>query len=123
LNTLARAATIQQRAAPIAVRAPLAKARVAFLTNAYPRPSHSFIRREIEALERQGFDVRRWSIRPAEGELPDPGDRRELAQTNIVLDGNYVALLGGLAATALRRPLRLLSAVACAWSMRQASTT
>ena len=48
--------------------------KVAYLVNTYPSPSHSFIRREIQALERQGHrgpPVRaaaptgpRWSIRP-----------------------------------------------------------
>ena len=100
-----------------AVMAPQATTRVAYLTNAYPRPSHSFIRREIEALERQGIDVRRWSIRPVEGELPDSGDQRELTRTHIIFDGNYGALLGAVVATAVERPLRLLRALGCAWSM------
>ena len=29
--------------------------RIAYLVNQYPKVSHSFIRREILALERQGF--------------------------------------------------------------------
>ena len=37
--------------------------RIAYLINQYPKVSHSFIRREILALERQGFEIMRISIR------------------------------------------------------------
>ena len=30
---------------------------IAYLINQYPKVSHSFIRREILALERQGFEI------------------------------------------------------------------
>jgi hypothetical protein len=37
--------------------------KVAYLVNQYPHVSHSFIRREIIALEAQGLTVERFSIR------------------------------------------------------------
>ncbi|HEY0061073.1 MAG TPA: colanic acid biosynthesis glycosyltransferase WcaL, partial [Telluria sp.] len=37
--------------------------KIAYLVNQYPKVSHSFIRREILALERQGFDVERIAVR------------------------------------------------------------
>ena len=37
--------------------------RIAYLINQYPTISHSFIRREILALERQGHEVLRISVR------------------------------------------------------------
>ena len=37
--------------------------RIAYLINQYPKVSHSFIRREILALERQGFEITRIAIR------------------------------------------------------------
>lgn len=37
--------------------------RIAYLVNQYPKVSHSFIRREILALEREGLEVTRISIR------------------------------------------------------------
>ena len=40
------------------------KMRVAYFVNQYPAISHSFVRREIQALERQGLDVARYAIRP-----------------------------------------------------------
>ncbi len=108
-------------AAPVAIgaAAPVANAatRIAYLTNAYPRPSHSFIRREILALERQGFDVRRFSIRPNDCALPDEADRRELEHTAILLDGRYAALLLAVGAMALRRPRRFARALAMTLGM------
>ena len=43
---------------------------------------HSFIRREIRALERRGVGVVRLAMRPFDGTLVDPGDREEAAQTD-----------------------------------------
>ncbi|MDO9525895.1 MAG: colanic acid biosynthesis glycosyltransferase WcaL, partial [Gemmobacter sp.] len=37
--------------------------KIAYVINSYPRPSHSFIRREIAALERQGVTVLRFAMR------------------------------------------------------------
>ena len=50
--------------------------RIAYLINQYPKVSHSFIRREILALERQGFDITRISIRGWDEDLVDEADRR-----------------------------------------------
>ena len=89
---------------------------VAYLTNAYPRPSHSFIRREIMALERQGFRIHRISIRPLEGPLPDGADQYEAAQTQILL-GSRIALMASFAALALTRPKSMLAALATTLSL------
>ncbi|QXQ08106.1 glycosyltransferase family 4 protein [Sphingosinicellaceae bacterium] len=93
------------------------RSAVAYLTNAYPRPSHSFIRREILALERQGFTVERYSIRPLEGVLPDPEDQREAKRTRILLDGRLGVLAGSFAAFAVTRPRRLLDALGATLGM------
>lgn len=81
-----------------------APVKLACLTNVYPAPSHSFVRREIFALERQGFEVARFSIRAWGKSLPDLDDQRELARTTVLLDGRWLALLGNTFALALRRP-------------------
>ncbi len=46
--------------------------RVAYLVNHYPAISHSFIRREILALEEVGVEVERFALRGWDGELVDP---------------------------------------------------
>lgn len=75
--------------------------KIAYLVNTYPRASHSFIRREIQALERQGFALHRFAMRSDRGALIDPADLDEDARTEHVL-----------AAGALR-----LGAVALAWML------
>ncbi|MCZ7679536.1 MAG: glycosyltransferase [Sandaracinaceae bacterium] len=49
--------------------------RVAYLVNQYPKVSHTFIRREIRALERAGVEVLRYSLRRVSEPLTDAADR------------------------------------------------
>ncbi len=46
--------------------------KIAYLMNAYPMTSTTFIRREIEALESLGMPVHRHAVRTWEGRLVDP---------------------------------------------------
>lgn len=64
--------------------------KVAYLVNQYPKTSHSFIRREIAALERLGVQVERFTIRRVSEGLPDGRDQAEAAITNVLLDGPKV---------------------------------
>ena len=41
--------------------------KIGYILNTYPSPSHSFIRREIRALERRGVAVQRFAMRPFDG--------------------------------------------------------
>lgn len=59
--------------------------KIAYLVNRYPAVSHSFIRREILALEASGVGVTRFSIRPFDRNLPDPADRLEAERTRVVV--------------------------------------
>ncbi len=59
--------------------------RVAYLVNSYPRPSHSFIRREIQALERRGLAIHRFAMRGDHASLVDPADLAEHDLTEHVL--------------------------------------
>jgi colanic acid/amylovoran biosynthesis glycosyltransferase len=81
--------------------------RVAYLVNQYPKVSHSFIRREIAALEDLGIQVARFSIRPCRETLPDPADRAEQGRTLALLDRPWF-LFTALARTLLSSPLRFL---------------
>jgi hypothetical protein len=56
---------------------PAVQTRVAHLINHFPAVSHSFIRREILALERLGINVQRISLRGWDGPLADAHDVRE----------------------------------------------
>lgn len=71
---------------------------VAYLVNKYPAASHSFIRREIRAVEAQGTDIVRFTVRyPKLMELPDPRDREELAKTTALLHHGAIRLLFAVA--------------------------
>ena len=88
--------------------------RVAYLVNQYPKISHSFVRREIQALERHGVEVHRIAIRGWQDELVDEDDRRERARTRYLLQDGPLPLIGALLGAAVRNPLRLASAIASA---------
>ncbi|MEO1730139.1 MAG: glycosyltransferase family 4 protein [Pseudomonadota bacterium] len=91
--------------------------RVAYLVNRYPASSHSFIRREIEAVEAQGTAVSRFSIRQSRREeLPDPRDQAEYEKTSVLLDlGGVTLFLLTLRAFA-KSPGRNFSALRIAFS-------
>ncbi len=76
--------------------------RVAYLINQYPKLSHSFIRREILALEAAGVEVVRIAIRADETRSLDPQDAEELARTRYLL-GTSLAEIG---LACLQRALR-----------------
>ena len=67
--------------------------RIAYLANQYPSVSHSFIRREILALERRGFEVMRIAIREWNPELLDAENQSERERTRYVLREGAPALL------------------------------
>ncbi|MFD0858028.1 glycosyltransferase family 4 protein [Roseovarius aquimarinus] len=88
--------------------------KIAYILNTYPQPSHSFIRREIRALERQGFEIDRIAMRAADVPLIDAGDREEAARTHYVLRAGALRLLRDLAYMAWRAPRRMGAACALA---------
>jgi colanic acid/amylovoran biosynthesis glycosyltransferase len=88
--------------------------RIAYLINQYPQVSHTFIRREILALERQGFEIMRISIRGWASDLLDPADIEERERTRYVLRSGWFALAGATLACCVSRPFRFMRAVALA---------
>src|SRR5690349_12000036 len=64
----------------------VATLRIAYLVNQYPGPSHSFIRREIVALEEQGVEILRFTVRRPKANLPDEADVAELSRTRAILE-------------------------------------
>jgi glycosyltransferase involved in cell wall biosynthesis len=94
---------------------------IAYLINQYPKVSHTFIRREILALERGGVAVTRIALRGWQEELVDAEDVRERNRTRYVLRDGATVLILALARMALLRPLRVLRAAALAWRMSRSS--
>lgn len=89
---------------------------LAYLVNQYPHVSHTFIRREIAALERRGITVARFSIRPAPRDLIDPADIAECTRTEVLL-GRPVALLWSAVVMLITRPVHWISAFGTAWRL------
>ena len=87
---------------------------IAYLVNQYPKISHSFIRREILALERQGYKVQRLAMRGWKDELRDEEDVRERAVTRYVLQDGAVAMAMDVVRMAVKRPVRFARALALA---------
>lgn len=85
--------------------------RIAYLINQYPTISHSFIRREILALERQGHEVLRISVRGWDGEQRSSEDRLEQTRTRYVLRGGAAPLILAFLRILIIRPTRLLRAI------------
>src|SRR5260370_39344305 len=75
--------------------------RIVYLVNQYPAVTHTFIKREVNALERLGFDIIRVAARAGRA-LVDPGDLDEARRTTYLL----------------RRPLRLLQAALSILALR-----
>ncbi|MDB5824978.1 MAG: glycosyl transferase group 1 family protein [Herminiimonas sp.] len=78
---------------------------VVYVINQYPKVSHSFIRREIAALERAGVKVHRVAVRGWDGELVDPEDEKERFKTRYLLKGGLVPLLVATLRTAYLAPI------------------
>ena len=91
--------------------------RVAYLINQYPKVSHSFIRREILALERQGVAVFRVAVRGWADALADAADEAERTRTRYLLQRGLVPPLLAAARLALTRPARFVAAARLALSM------
>jgi glycosyltransferase involved in cell wall biosynthesis len=88
--------------------------RLAYLCNLYPAVSHSFVRREIEAVERAGHEVHRFSLRPAREDLRDADDVREATLTEPVLGRGTGRLFGSALLLFVSRPARTFRAFAAA---------
>ncbi len=88
--------------------------KIAYLSSQYPAPSHTFIRREVEALRRRGLDIATFSIRrPDPHEVISLADQQSLATTWYVLPNSPLNVLCNNLSCFLRRP------VAYFWTLTQ----
>jgi len=95
--------------------------RLAYLVNQYPHPSHTFIRREIVALERLGERVTRLTVRRSSAPLVDAEDRTEADRTRVLLEAGAPALFWAAAAAAFTSPRRLARTCVAALAMAAGS--
>lgn len=91
--------------------------RIAYVVNQYPKVSHSFIRREIAALEKLGFEIQRIALRGWEAELADSQDQLERKRTRYLLQRGLTALLPAVLAVVATAPRRFIAALVLALRM------
>jgi len=95
--------------------------RIAYLTNQYPKVSHSFIRREIVAIELLGFEITRIAIRGWDLETVDDEDCVERDRTKYVLHDGPLPLLLALLRMIATRPACFARALLLALRMGRRS--
>jgi colanic acid/amylovoran biosynthesis glycosyltransferase len=84
--------------------------KITYFVNQYPKVSHSFIRREILALEALGFELQRIALRGWNEIVPDAVDQLEQGKTRYVLRGGLLALLPSALMIFIAAPIRLVTA-------------
>ncbi len=85
--------------------------RIAYFINQYPMVSHSFIRREILALEGLECEITRIALRSDTQALVDQRDKEELTKTRFVLQQSVLTFLKAILFNLISRPLRFLRAI------------
>src|SRR6266487_2026379 len=79
--------------------------KLAYLVNQYPKTSHTFIRREIAAMEGLGLEVERFTLRRTLESLEDRVDEAEKVRTRVVLDHGVLGIAQSSIRVALSNPL------------------
>lgn len=95
--------------------------RVAYFTNQYPAPSHTFIRREAVALEKRGHIVRRYAARHYPAELTDRDDQAELPHTKHILGRGLAPVVAEAMRAACAHPRGALSGLRKAFAYARAA--
>jgi colanic acid/amylovoran biosynthesis glycosyltransferase len=91
--------------------------KITYFINQYPKVSHTFIRREILALERQGFEVQRIALRGWRDQVVDAEDIAEQLITQYVLKAGVWSLLFASLHVLLAQPVRFFQALRLAFKM------
>ncbi len=91
--------------------------RVTYIINQYPKVSHTFIRREILALERLGIEVQRIAIRGWDEKLIDVDDINEQKKTQYLLKESAFLLLFSALKVLLTKPFTFIIALNLAIKM------
>ena len=91
--------------------------RIAYLVNQYPKVSHSFIRREILALELLGISILRIALRGWDDLLVDKEDESERKRTRYVLRDGAVPLFLATLNLLVTRPVKFLQTLGLIWNM------
>ncbi|VAW06550.1 Glycosyl transferase, group 1 family protein, partial [hydrothermal vent metagenome] len=91
--------------------------KLAYFINQYPGISHSFIRREIQALERGGAEIFRYAIRPSKDEVIAQEDFDESDKTRHIITAGAGPIIRSIASEIVANPLGAARALGAAMSM------
>ncbi len=91
--------------------------KIAYLVNQYPLVSHSFIRREIQALENLGLLIHRISIRSTIHKIIDMADKKEYSKTTVLLSMPFIRLTTFLVLAIVSHPYSFIKAAILAFQM------
>jgi len=90
--------------------------RLAYLTSVYARATDTFIRAEVAALRRRGYEIHPFSIRrPANEQIVNDDIAAERARTCDIVSQGAGALLAAFALETVQRPRRMIEAASLAW--------
>ena len=92
--------------------------KIAYFVNQYPKVSHSFIRREIVALETLGFPIERFALRGWDDDLADHEDLAERGRTRYVLGQGLLPVILAFLRESTVQPLSMLHGLR--WTVRLA---
>jgi glycosyltransferase involved in cell wall biosynthesis len=95
--------------------------KILYLVNQYPKVSHTFIRREILALEEQGHEVERVAMRSDEPSEMSQIDKSEFSKTHYVLQQPKIDLIKQLFITLTSEPKLFFKALKVMGKMYWAS--
>ena len=83
--------------------------KITYLINHYPQLSHSFIRREIQALDGEAIQVDRITVR-APGVQLEPADAAEAKKTWVLLQAGWLNFLTAFVSALVCTPLAFIRA-------------
>ena len=95
--------------------------KIAYLVSEYPKISHSFIRREIIALEGLGWEIVRFAVRGWNDHLVDAADLVERDKTTYILNQGAAALFVSILVAAASRPAQFWQAALLTLKMMRRS--
>lgn len=97
--------------------------RVCYFVSEYPTVTHTFIRREIVELERNGFEILQVSLRKDDRKLPDSADVAEKARTKYIFERGFAPdVAAALVFWVIRSPKSFVQAFAAAVRMMKRSS-
>jgi len=84
--------------------------KIGYFTNQYPKVSHSFIRREILALEKMGTSISRYALKSDRNELIDQNDIEEYKKTKYILSTSKLNIIKVCILRFIKNPLLWINA-------------